>query len=121
MAVTFDLAWCFVADMERATAFYRDVLGMEVGFASSHWTTLKCPGASLALHLADGEVQQPGGFTVSLATDDVRTLAKRLVGGGAANVSEPHDTPRGAVLSFQDPDGNRLQVMQPGVFAADLD
>lgn len=120
MSVTFDLAWCFVADMERATSFYRDVLGMEVGFASSHWTTMKCSGGSLALHLADGDVQQPGGFTVSLGTDDIRALAARLGDSDLATVGKPHDTPRGAVLSVQDPDGNRLQVMQSGVFAADL-
>ena len=43
----------FVSDMQRAVAFYRDVLGLPLRFESPHWTEFATEGASLALHLAD--------------------------------------------------------------------
>lgn len=43
----------FVRDMARATAFYRDAVGLVVKAESPHWTEFALEGATLALHLAE--------------------------------------------------------------------
>ena len=39
-----------VADMDRATAFYRDAFGADVKFASPYWTSLTIAGVAIGLH-----------------------------------------------------------------------
>ena len=46
-------AMVFVADMDRAVAFYRDVVGLPLRFQSPHWTEFETDGATLALHPAE--------------------------------------------------------------------
>ena len=41
----------YTQDMARATAFYRDTLGLEPDFESPHWTTFRTGACTLALHL----------------------------------------------------------------------
>lgn len=40
----------FVSDMKRAVSFYRDVIGLPLGFESPAWTEFATDGAILALH-----------------------------------------------------------------------
>jgi len=44
----------FVSDVARSVAFYRDILGLPLGFESAEWTEFETPGSTVALHLADG-------------------------------------------------------------------
>jgi predicted enzyme related to lactoylglutathione lyase len=113
-----DTVWCPVTDMDRAIGFYRDQLGLEVGFQSPYWTSIKLPGGvQLGLHGGGGSGS--GGFVVSFLTDDLSGLKASLMSNGC-KVGEFHDTPRGAVMDVFDPDGNRMQAMQLGATAADL-
>lgn len=48
-----------------------------------------------------------------LETDDLDLLRTRLQEAGVECDSEYHETPSGATLAFRDPDGNRLQALQP--------
>jgi catechol-2,3-dioxygenase len=43
-----------VADMTRATAFYRDVLGLAVAHDNPHWIALEVGGVRLGLHWTGG-------------------------------------------------------------------
>lgn len=45
-------AIAYVADMEKATAFYRDTLGQTVRFATPFWTEFDTGDVTLALHPA---------------------------------------------------------------------
>jgi catechol 2,3-dioxygenase-like lactoylglutathione lyase family enzyme len=40
----------YTQDMARATAFYRDALGLEPDYESQHWTTFRTGACTLALH-----------------------------------------------------------------------
>jgi catechol 2,3-dioxygenase-like lactoylglutathione lyase family enzyme len=40
----------YTRDMERATAFYRDVLGLQPDFESPYWTTFRTGACTFALH-----------------------------------------------------------------------
>lgn len=116
----------FVRDMAKATAFYRDGVGLAVRSESTHWTEFELEGTLLALHLADdlGPVPPPiadltakecvaqeivfhaeDPFTVrdSLMKRGVRIAPPKLV-------HEAGPTMVGVSCLFQDVDGNVLSV-----------
>lgn len=58
----------FVADMDKAVKFHRDVLGLQLKFESPGWSEFSTGGTTLALHPASdknsaGKVEL--GFTVA--------------------------------------------------------
>ncbi|HLK24012.1 MAG TPA: VOC family protein [Caulobacteraceae bacterium] len=68
MQATFTHAILFVADMDRAIAFYRDELGVPLRFQSPDWSEFDTGAVTLALHPASernpaGRVQL--GFTAA--------------------------------------------------------
>jgi catechol 2,3-dioxygenase-like lactoylglutathione lyase family enzyme len=52
MQATFSHAILFVADMDRAVAFYRDTFGLTLRFASPGWSEFETGSTTLALHPA---------------------------------------------------------------------
>ncbi|MBA3896500.1 MAG: VOC family protein [Sphingomonadaceae bacterium] len=55
----------FVADMDVAVAFYRDTLGLALGFQSPHWTEFATGETKLALHPAS-DANPPGSCQLGL-------------------------------------------------------
>jgi predicted enzyme related to lactoylglutathione lyase len=130
------LAQCFVAvdDHDKALAFYRDALGMEirndVSFEGMRWVTvsaptqpdvqivLEPPGASpdisgedreaLARLLAKGALR-----AVNLVTDDCDAAFERVRAAGGEVLQEPMDMPYGVRdCAFRDPAGNMVRITQ---------
>lgn len=114
---------CQVADMDRAVTFYRDVLGLDPGYTSPHWSEFKMGETRIGLHPSfDGSPVEPDGrgWVLGVATPDIRELRTKLVATGVKVAEGYHDTPSGAVMDFRDPDGNALQAIQLGAKAKDL-
>lgn len=110
-----------VSNMERATEFYRDVLGMELMVSSPYWTALEIGGVRVGLHWSGGarvpEVRfdQHGaysGATLTLCSDDIVDDTQRLITHGVEIVGQL-DEEWGTLTVFKDPDGNILKLMQP--------
>ena len=117
--------WCQVSDMDRAVAFYRDVLGLASKFASPYWSEFDAGnGVTIALHhqLDPGQplVAQSAGWVLGVQTDDLASLRAKVEAGGGTVVGEYHDTPSGVVLTMADLDGNQFQAIQIGKKTADL-
>ena len=94
----------YTRDMERATAFYRDVLGLEPDFESPHWTTFRTGPCTFALH-AGSEAPDP---TFEVA--DAAAERERLVAAGV-EVTEIREPVAGLrVFDARDPDGNRFSI-----------
>lgn len=132
-----NLSQCFVAvdDHDRALAFYRDLLGMEVrddvGYADMRWVTLGSPAqpdvdivleppladpnAPAADRQAMADLLAKGHLRgVVLATDDVDALFEHLRAAGAEVLQEPVDQPYGVRdCAFRDPAGNMVRFKQP--------
>ncbi|KYK14381.1 MULTISPECIES: VOC family protein [Streptomyces] len=132
-----NLSQCFIAvdDHDKALAFYRDVLGMEVrddvGFEGMRWVTvgspdqpdvdivleppLADPNASDADKTAMAELLAKGLLRgVIFTTDDVDTTFERISAAGAEVLQEPVDQPYGVRdCAFRDPAGNMLRFNQP--------
>jgi catechol 2,3-dioxygenase-like lactoylglutathione lyase family enzyme len=94
----------YTRDMERAIAFYRDVLGLEPDFESPHWTTFRTGVCTLALH-AGAEAPDPTFEVADAAAERDRLLA---AGIEVTEIREPVAGLR--VFDARDPDGNRFSI-----------
>ncbi|MEV4533935.1 VOC family protein [Asanoa sp. NPDC049518] len=131
------LSTCFIAvdDFDKAIAFYRDVLGMEVrndvGFEGMRWVTVgspEQPGVDIVLEppLADPNASQADRQNMAellakgllrgviFTTDDVDGTFERIRAAGGEVLQEPMDQPYGVRdCAFRDPSGNMLRFNQP--------
>ena len=119
------LAQCFLAvdDHDKALAFYRDVLGMEVrgdvGFEGMRWVTVGSP-----LQPDVEIVLEPPAADPDTSPADRETIATHLAKGVLRGVNvtttdcddvlqAPTDQPYGVRdCAFRDPAGNMLRFMQ---------
>jgi predicted enzyme related to lactoylglutathione lyase len=131
------LSTCFIPvdDHDKALAFYRDILGLEVrndvAFEGMRWVTvgssaqpdvnivleppLANPNASPADRQAMAELMAKGMLRgVIFSTDDCDAAFERIAGAGGEVVQEPIDQPYGVRdCAFRDPAGNLLRFTQP--------
>lgn len=117
----------YADDLDRAEAFYRDVLGLEmIGKESGRHiffragdrvllvfrpeATLK--GDMLLAHGATG----PGHFALGIRPESVEGWRRRLAVHGVA-IEQEVDWPRGGhSLYFRDPAGNAAELITPGLW-----
>ena len=111
-----------VADMDRAVAFYTEVLGLSATERSPHWTTLDCGGLRFGLHWTGGDPVPavPGdahgphaGGVITLEVADIEAALAALAAAGVEVRGGIARNPWGALLVFEDPDGNVLKLMEP--------
>ena len=111
--------------MDRAVAFYRDVLGLNPCHVTPYWSDFEAGTVRIGLHPpfqgSQAPYAMPGkGWIVGFETDDIRGLKQKLLEVGAPIRQDYHDIPGGVIIEFSDPDGNNLQAMQYGLSAQDL-
>ncbi|QCX74169.1 Glyoxalase-like domain protein [Streptomyces sp. YIM 121038] len=130
------LSQCFIAvdDHDRALAFYRDVLGLEVrndvAFEGMRWVTVGSPAQDVEIVLeppladpnaapadrrAMAELLAKGLLRgVIFTADDVDAAFERVRASGAEVLQEPMDQPYGVRdCAFRDPAGNMVRFNQP--------
>jgi predicted enzyme related to lactoylglutathione lyase len=109
----------YVRDLDKAKAFYTDVLGMTVVEAVSGPTfvTLRPAGGSLlglqdktASRLPPGREDQPGTMELSFEVDDVDGTWTRWKEQGVELVTDPIDLPFGRYFLARDPEGHYLSA-----------
>lgn len=109
----------YVSDMQRSTAFYRDVLGLPLKFASPGWTEFNNGGTTLALHrhLSGGGAgsAEPGAghATLVFVLDDLQSAYDTLQAEGARFSMAPQKQPSGLTFAvLYDPDGFGITLQQ---------
>ena len=130
------LAQCFISvdDHDKALAFYRDVLGLEVrndvGFEGMRWVTWRAVAARCgdrprtAASAPERLDRRQGAMVEPLAkgllrgvifrTDDRDAAFERIRAAGGEVLQEPIDQPYGVRdCAFRDPSGNMLRFSQP--------
>ena len=107
-----------VSDIDRATAFYRDTLGMRFLFSAPPWMSFfDCDGVRLMLTVPErGGESRKGDSVIYYTVEDVRQATDTLKSRGVRFVGEPHvihrtDTYDLWMSFFTDPDGNTLALM----------
>ena len=131
-----ELSQCFIAvdDHDKALAFYRDVLGLEVrndvGFEGMRWVTVGAPsqpGVNIVLEppLAHPNASPADKETMAellakgllrgviFSTGNCDATFERIRAAGGEVLQEPIDQPYGVRdCAFRDPSGNLLRFTQ---------
>lgn len=105
-----------VEDINRATAFYRDVLGLPLLFAASKMAFFLCGEARLMLVVPEAEARRSKASLVYYAVDDIQATAETLRGRGLNFETDPeltHKTDDHELWQafFYDSEGNLLALM----------
>lgn len=105
-----------VDDVEAATAFYRDRLGLPFLFAAPGLAFFDCGGVRLMLTRAETPEFDHAGSVLYFRVEDVTAAHAVLSGRGVEFVDAPHVVHRAAdhdlwMTFFRDVDGNVLALM----------
>jgi lactoylglutathione lyase len=112
----------FVADLERSTAFYRDVIGVPFKLQGDGYVEFATDGTRFGLYdrnrldeLTGQDATDPGrpGGEVVFLVRDVDAEAARLRAAGVSVLRGPVDRPWGhRTLHVEDPDGFVVELAQ---------
>jgi lactoylglutathione lyase len=110
----------FVSDMQRSVAFYRDVLGIPLRFASPGWTEFATEGATLALHHSatvppkeNTPHHTPAGTCrPGLRVPNLDEFHGRMMQHGIPCLQEPKETFGARIAQYADPDGLAISVSE---------
>jgi catechol 2,3-dioxygenase-like lactoylglutathione lyase family enzyme len=107
-----------VADVGRAVAFYRDVLGLRFLFApSATLAFLDASGIRVMLSAAEGEFKPGSSSVLYFRVDDIVAEHAAMTVRGATFVDTPHLVARMPdhelwMCFLKDPDGHTLALME---------
>ncbi|MCE2392247.1 MAG: glyoxalase [Proteobacteria bacterium] len=99
-------------DMDRAVAFYRDVIGLDVNVSSPWWSELRLGSAIVALHGGGtGEFAETG---LSFTVRDIQVACEAVVRGGGRLRSGPEDRGEEGIhlAELTDTEGNGFMLSQ---------
>ena len=107
------LVYVFVRDMDRAIAFYQDVLGLEPGFrAANDWADLWAGGLRVGLHGVDSPDEWRAGGALLFAAGDIDDRIRALRERDISILHEGGGDGRPRFVEFADPDGNALGFIE---------
>lgn len=102
----------YVADMDRAIAFYRDKLGLELKFRSPFWSEFATGDTALALHPASAE-NPAGSVELGLGVDNLADFYARRDELGIEFTLQPKEKHGVHLSRIRDADGAQLSVSSP--------
>lgn len=121
-AASTPVAFIYVTERERALAFYRDALGLELSQTDGYGDFLTTPGALVRMTVMADHKPSPHpvlGWRVDDAVAAVRELAARGIAMARFSGMEQDDlgiwtSPDGKskLAFFNDPDGNSLMISE---------
>jgi lactoylglutathione lyase len=109
MAIKLAYAIHFVADMDRAVAFYRDTVGLPLKFASPEWSEFATGSTTLALHPSSDE-SSAGTTHLGLHADDIAGAHQALSATGVRFTQVPTPMHGIHLAEFVDPEGARVSL-----------
>jgi len=103
----------FVADMNRAVTFYRDVLGLPLKFQSPGWSEFGTGETTLALHPASAK-NPAGGVELGFTVPDLQEFHREMSQKGVQFSMPPTKQDFGGDLAqFIDSEGGHCSVSGP--------
>jgi lactoylglutathione lyase len=99
----------YVADMDKAVAFHRDILGLAVRFASPFWSEFDTGGTTLALHAASDE-HPAGNVQLGFRTEDLDAFYAARDANGLDFTQEPTPMHGVRIARFRDCEGAETSV-----------
>jgi catechol 2,3-dioxygenase-like lactoylglutathione lyase family enzyme len=102
----------YVADMDRAVAFYRDKLGLSLRFQSPEWSEFDTGETTLALHIASEK--QAGHVEIGFRVEDVDGFYREQSAAGIAFPRQPQSMHGMKIATFMDSEGAMCGLSGPG-------
>ena len=105
--------WYHVRDLDRARAFYKELLGFRETFADDEGKWVALDRGPTEIALTEGEpAEGDEGGVAAVDVDSVKSERERLAEAGVevGTAVELHGAIR--VLDVFDPDGNRIQLTE---------
>ena len=99
----------YVADMDRAVAFYRDVLGLTLRFQSPDWSEFATGETTLALHLASA-AHQAGSAELGFGVEDMEVFHREKAAAGVVFTRPPRSEHGIKLANFLDSEGAEVSV-----------
>jgi lactoylglutathione lyase len=100
----------FVADMDRAVKFYRDVVGLPLKFQSPEWSEFATGDVTLALH-PSSEKNPAGRFEIGFNVPNLQQFHAEMEGKGVRFPMPPAKQDFGGMLAqFVDSEGAHVSV-----------
>ena len=100
----------FVADMDRAVKFYRDVLGLQLTFESPGWSEFVTGETRLGLHPASAK-NPAGAVELGFTVPDIQKFHQDMVAKGVQFTMPPTKQDFGGLLAqFVDSEGGHCSV-----------
>ncbi len=109
-----DLVYFFVADMDRAVAFYGDVLELPLDYRTGNeWAQFSAGPVKIGLHGTGSAGQDRTGGTLAFTVADLDASKAKLAELGVALGHEGGGEGLGPrFVEFTDPDGNALALFE---------
>ena len=107
-------AICAVDDLERAKAWYRELLGVEPYFDQPFYVGFNVGGFELGLHPSGDDLKPgPGGAVPYWGVERMDEAWPRVLGLGAKPIHAPQDVGEGIkVATAADPFGNWIGLIE---------
>jgi catechol 2,3-dioxygenase-like lactoylglutathione lyase family enzyme len=102
----------YVADMDRAIAFHRDVLGLPLKFQSPEWSEFATGQTTLALHAASDD-KKAGTVELGFASEDLGGFHSRRDELWVEFTRPPTEMHGMHIAQIRDPDGADTSVSGP--------
>ena len=100
----------FVADMERAVRFYRDIIGLPLKFQSPEWSEFATGEITLALHPASDRTPA-GKIELGFQVPDLQSWHADMTAKGVQFPTPPKRQDYGGMLAqFIDSEGTHVSV-----------
>ncbi|MAF12909.1 hypothetical protein CMK11_20860 [Candidatus Poribacteria bacterium] len=108
-----DYTFLSATDMDRALAFYHDLLGLPLArlILDDTWAEFELANGTLIVGQGDS-FTPPGGGMVALAVDDVAAATQEVKDAGGKVYWDFEETPVCYLTIIEDPDGNRVILHQ---------
>ncbi len=105
-----------VHDVDRATAFYRDILGLPLLFTAGNLAFFDCGGVRLMLNRPEKPEFDHPGSVLYFTVPDIVSAHRQMLSAGVHFEDKPHLIARMPthdlwMMFFRDPEGNLLALM----------
>lgn len=100
-----------VANLARASAFYRDGLGLHLAVESPQRCELACGDARIVLQ--SGGVDAPGPTGLALEVENLEDALARAIGAGAALYDADEEGSQFRRAQIRDTEGNLIYLVEP--------
>jgi catechol 2,3-dioxygenase-like lactoylglutathione lyase family enzyme len=97
----------FVANMDRAVAFYRDTIGLTLKFQTPEWSEFNTGQTTLALHPATAE-HPAGGAIIGFRDEAFQIFYDEKTAAGVTFTVPPHEEHGVQLTEFLDSEGGAV-------------